>query len=458
MRLYIYTLICLNLISVNAHAAKKPGWVKERPNDPSYYIGIGRSDKTQSEYKYVTQARNYALREMSSEIKVLVASNSILTQFENNYELKEEFESKVQTSVTQTLEGYEVETWEDKKEYWVMMRLSKDKYELNRRMSLNKDKKLAATYYYSANKSKENGNIFEALNFYVKAIRTISNHLEEDLTYKSIDGDINLGIDLMKGVQDAFNKVDLRPEHDLYSIKFSQQMQYPISVTVTLNNDEDDLKPLPNFPIEFEFTKGDGVLTASSNTNHNGVATCSINRLISKRRLQEVTGKFQLSSLFKNDDECFKLLKLFFPAEIIPKAIIAIEVAKSKAYIISEENVFGEVTKYGLFTNMIKSSLSDNFFTFTTDIEDAEFVVKLVSDFVAGEEKKGNGYSVYIVYGGFNISVINAQNQVEIFSDGVSSVKGMLPGGFEHALKNCREKSYSYFEKFVLSKLEQVDM
>ena len=47
---------------------------------------------------------------------------------ESNFEFKEEYEAKINTSVQETLEGYEVLTWEDKNEYWVMTRLSKDKY------------------------------------------------------------------------------------------------------------------------------------------------------------------------------------------------------------------------------------------------------------------------------------------------------------------------------------------
>lgn len=457
-RLLLPLVFCLLIISTTLHAKKKPKWVKERPNNTAYFIGIGRSAKTQGEYQYVTQARNHALKEMSSEIKVSISSNSILTQFENNYELKEEFESKVQTSVTQTLEGYEVEIWEDKKEYWVMMSLSKDKYEMNKRMALDKAKKLAATYYYNAKESCENGNIFEALSFYVKAIKTIENHIEDDLTYKNIDGDLNLGVDIYKGIQKALDQIDLSASKDIYNVRFSQQMQEPITVTATSLRENEQWMPVENLPLVFSFTKGEGTLSASSATNHKGVASCSINRLISKRRLQEITATLKLSTLFKDDDESYNLLKLFFPNESLPKALITIEVAKMKAYLIAEESVFGENSKSGSFTQMLKALLSENFFTFTPTLENADFVVRLESEFVAGEERKGNGYSVFMVYGDFSLTIIEAKKQIEIFADGVSSTKGMLPGSFEQALKDCREKAILQYQKLIEPKLEQIDM
>ena len=459
MKRFLQPLVICTLILFSFQIqAKKPKWVKERPNDPSYFIGIGVAEKTQGEYQYVTQARNQALKELSSEIKVTISSNSILTQFENNYELKEEFESKVQTSVSQTLEGYEVEVWEDKHEYWVMMRLSKDKYELNRRMALDKAKKLAATYYYSAVEARDRGDVYEALSYYVKAIQSIHNHIEEDLTYKNIDGDLNLGVDILKGLQKTLNNIELVPDQDLYSIRFSQQMQLPITVKAITQMPDGTTVPINNLPLSFDFTKGEGTLTASSSTNHDGIATCSINRLISKRRLQEITATLNISTLFTEKDDGYKLLKLFFANEALPKAIIPVEVAKSKAYLISEEIIFGEHSKAGPFTSLIKSELSENFFTFTPVLEEADFVVKLHSEFVAGEEKKGSGYSVYIVYGDLSISIVDAKQQIELFSDGISSAKGMLPGGFEHAIKNCREKALNEFDLYIIPKLEQIDM
>ena len=142
----------------------------------------------------------------------------------------------------------------------------------------------------------------------------------------------------------------------------------------------------------------------------------------------------------------------------MPRIAIPIEVEKSKAYFIANEVVFGSETNTSNFTNAIKSELSDNFFHFTTSEQDADYLIRVQSRFTAGDEKRGNGYSIFLVYGDFTITIENIQRQVEVFADGASNVKGMKPGDYEHALKDCRQKLQLYFSQTIVSKLEQVDL
>ena len=137
---YVLLLILIQLAVQSTAAPRKPGWVKQRPNDSNYYIGIAFSTKAGSTIDYIQDTRTRALRELTSEIKVTISSNSILHQFENNNYFTQSYESKINASVMQTLEGYELETWEDKKEYWVMVRLSKAKHKLHKEMKLDRPK------------------------------------------------------------------------------------------------------------------------------------------------------------------------------------------------------------------------------------------------------------------------------------------------------------------------------
>jgi len=157
------------LFSVNSFAKKKPDWVKQRPNDASYYIGIATVPKTGSAVEYRQTARGAALKQMSSEIKVNISSNSVLQKIETDFEYKEAYESKIQASVEQTLEGYEVLTWENRKEYWVMTRLSKQKYARAKQMKLDKAKMMASSYLTDARRAINNYDAYSALNYLAKA-------------------------------------------------------------------------------------------------------------------------------------------------------------------------------------------------------------------------------------------------------------------------------------------------
>ncbi len=456
--LFLITTITL-IFSSTIYAKKKPDWVKQRPNDQAYFIGIAMSTKQNGEVSYRTETRNKALKQLSSEIKVNISSNSILHQFENNYQVKESFESKTYESVEATLEGYEVFTWENKKEYWVMMRLSKEKYALQKKMKLDYAKKLSATYYYDGNKSVNEGDIYQGLLLYIQAIKAIKDHVSEDLTHHDINGDLNLGIDIFNAIQDALKKINLLSEQNSYLVQFSKELQVPLQLQAFYFNKTGDKTPIPNLPLIFYFSSGDGELTSNGLTDNQGKAACSVNRFISKRKSQKITTVFNIKQLYKNEDEDTQvLLNAFFREESLPNTTFNIELQKSSAFLDITEVVFGETPNTKTFGNMMRAELAQSYFNITNNKESADFIVKLNSNFVAGDEKKGKGYSLFIVFTEFNISIIDNNSKMEIFADGFSDLKGMLPGSFEHALKNARQKAKQKIIEDILPKMEQVNL
>ncbi len=438
---------------------KKPDWVKQRPSDTSYFIGRSMSLKQEGDINYMTETRNKALKQLSSEIKVNISSNSILHQFENNYQVKESFESKTFESVEATLEGYEVFTWENKKEYWVMMRLSKEKYELQKKLKLDNAKKLSATYYTDGLKSIKNGDIYQGLSQYIQAIKSIQQHVNEDLNYHDINGDYNLGIDIYNSIQDALKKLNLQSEKDVYIVQFSQELQIPLRLQATYSDIKGNKHPVSNLPLNFSFTKGNGELITNGITDNQGEATCSVSRFISKRKTQEITAIFNAHKLYEKEDaETQILLNAFFREESLPLSRFNIEVKKSSAYLEINEVVFGVNPNTKTLGNMIKSELAQSYFNITNEKENADFIVKINSNFIAGDEKKGKGYALYIVFVDFNISIYDNKSKMEIFVDGFSDLKGMLPGSYEHALKNARSKAKQKIINDIFPKIEQVNL
>lgn len=448
------------LLSFNAQAKRKPAWVKQRPNDPAYYIGIATVPKNGSAVEYRQAARSAALKQMSSEIKVNISSNSVLQKIETDFEYKEAYESKVQASVEQTLEGYQVLTWENRKEYWVMTRLSKQKYTRAKQMKLDQAKMMASSYLSDAQKAIDNYDAYSALNYLAKGAISLKDHLEEDLTYKTVDGTYNVGTTIFGTIQDVFRRVELTPVQSKYQIQFSKKMEVPIGLNASFVGNNGEKRPLVGFPLQFEFTKGEGILSSQSRTNNDGYTSVSITRLISKRKMQEITAGFDFGHVVddETDEEIIRLLQIFFPQKQMPVVGIAIEVLKSKAYFISEEKIFGDLNDKGAFTGMMKKRLNENFFTFTSNMEEAEFVVKVNSNFVSGDERKGQGYSVYTVFVDFNISIKDLDTKTEIFADSLNGIRGMRPGNYEYALKDARIKLIDEFKKTIEPRLEQVDM
>ena len=456
----LLALLILFAIPQGVSAKRKPQWVKERPNDPAYYIGIAMAQKIGDEREYVKTTRAKALKQMSSEIKVRISSNSVLHQIDNLAGFQEEYEAEIRTSVEQTLEGYEVETWENRKEYWVMVRISKDRYKRMQQMKLDMAKSHAFSYYKDALKAVENSDVFSALNYLSKAVESIKDYLDKDLTHQSVDGTINLGTAIYGLVQDIYHRVELTPIQKTYSVSISKQKQMPIEVAAKFYTNRGEVVPLHGLPLNFTFSKGEGVLTSQSATNHDGVARVVISRLISKSKMQEIKCTFDFSLVKEADPdiEATKVFDLFFPKKMFPSTYIALELQKSKAYLQMEEVVFGEHSTQESFLNSVKTILNESVFTFTNRREEANFIVTLKSDFVAGEEKKGNGYSLFIVFADFNISIVNAKTDEEIFSDGFNGIRGMRPGSYEYALKDARKNALEKFRRKIIARMEQLDM
>ncbi len=457
-------LFCLILFPAlssfsSAQAKRKPSWVKQRPSDTQFYVGRAMSPKLDGQLNYRVEARNNALKEMSSEIKVNISSNSILRQFENNYQVKEEFEASTHQSVQATLEGYEVLSWEDKKEYWVMVRLNKDSYALRQKQKLDYAKKLCASYYYDAQKAVDKGDIYEGLLFYAKAIKTIKPHVNEDLTYRDIDGSLNLGSDIFSGIQSTFRKINLSTIQAMYTLQFSKEMRVPLTLNASYLDATGNMQTLANLPLRYIFTKGEGEITSRGTTNYAGLATCDITRLISKRKSQQIKAEFDLDSFLEKETEEDKiLLSAFFHEEYLPRTFFNIEVQKSSAYLLINEVVYGKKPVDAIFANMMRSELAQSYFNITNQRDSADFIVTINANFIADGERKGNGYSVFIVFADFHIIIADNKSQMEIFADGFNGLRGMQPGSFDYALKNVREKARQKIIDEIFLKMEKVNL
>ncbi len=456
-RYYVLTFILL-IIGSTAIQAAKPKWVKKRPSDQEYYIGIGMAYKEKDAgLDYAKKARADALREMTSEIEVNVSANSLLRQFEDNYQFRETFESEISTSAAENLSGYEVQTWENKREYWVLMRLNKNKYQRQKQLDLEMAKKRAATFLLEARRLRERQEITASLAAYFKAIEALQHHLKEDLSYRSIDGNIHFGSDIMQELRELFSQISITPENPDYNVAFSKNMESPLKVKVEYYLESGRKIPVHNFPLHFKFSEGGGILQEKVTTNPGGEAESYIQKLESSRKKQLITAVFDHTVLLQKENIESPLVAFFMPEETIPSARFNIELQKSKAWFSANEIVFGDATPTTPFANRLKSQLNETFFNFTLLPEQAKYLVKVDIRFRKGEIKEGNGYEVYLVFADLLVTVLSADSQTEIFNGTISGVKGMRPGSYNYALREAREKLLQEFKIKIYPQLEALN-
>ncbi|MBN2597352.1 LPP20 family lipoprotein [Labilibaculum sp.] len=448
--------------SSNTTAAKRrpPQWVKERPVSSEYYIGIAVVKKDANETSYIQLAKNQALQDLCSEISISISSNSVLHQFENNTSFKEEFEADIKTSLVQDLEGYEmVASWDNKKEgeYWVYYQLSKNQYALLKRVKLNKAKKLSQSYFEEGKQYEKQLDLFQALNYYAKSLDAIKNHLDEDLSVMTLDGTINLGTDIYNSIQNIFNRTQLTPVKKTIQLEISTSQKEPILVKAVWLADEGE-KMISQLPLEIKFTKGAGILNGNVSTDQFGYASSQLSRVSSRQKLQEITASLDLSSILDESNENYELNKLFFTEESAPKSKITLNVERLKAYLNFSEKIFGEDSKRGILENNLKKELSENFFSFTNNKDQAKVILDINTNVTKGEIKEGRNYKVYIVYLDCFFSLTDVKTGLEIFNDAIYEVKGMKPISYDYAVKEAYEQAVDEINNTIVPKLNQLDL
>ncbi|MGM0497190.1 MAG: LPP20 family lipoprotein [Bacteroidota bacterium] len=451
--LFLFFVSSCTASNVSSGSQKKPDWVKDRPVSDEYYIGIGMAKTYEDNYTKV--AKNNALTDMISEISVKISNNSVLSQFEDESGFKEEFESITKSKMKDELDNHElVDTWEGKDNYWVYYRLSKEKYHKKKQERLDKAKELAKDFYEKAREAEKSYNISNALNYYVKAFDAVKPHLDEDISVFTFDGRINLGNRIYQNIQEIFSSVEFEPDQNEFDIRTLSAGNNSVTATVYYSKDGNK-KPVSDLPVVFSFPELDIDKTEQVHSNSSGIITCSIAEMAPKGNQQKVRMALNTDVYFGEETQDNLLKQMFHLRGSVPYDYLILNVTELNAYLEAEEKEFGETSTGKPVTNIFKKALSEDFFSFVPDKSEADVIVKISASTSKG--KKMDNYDLHTAYLDCDISITNAKNSAEIYSTGLSNIKGMKGGGFNMAAKDAREKVEKQIKELIIPDLRKMN-
>ncbi|MFP4025611.1 MAG: LPP20 family lipoprotein [Thiohalospira sp.] len=424
--------------SIVLAAQKKPKWISQKPIDNTYYIGIGKSNKSNSDY--LQSAKNKALADLISEISVNISTNSLLHQLEDNSGLKESYEAYVSLKAKEEIEGFElVDTYENKNEYWVYYRLSKAEYARKKREKLEKAKSLSKDYFEKAKASEKAYDINNALVFYIKSFDAIKKHLDEDLSVFLLeDGKVYLDNAIFQSIQSIFSNIEIKSGKDIFQINALSENSEPVYAKIKYKTSL-ETQNLANIPVTFYFPNLTIDVKEKVISKNSGIAECSIAKMATKGKEQTIRAVINIDHYFGQDAPDNFLKQLFTYRGTIPYGNIIVEVNELFAYFESKELLFGKPNARKPVTNILKSALSENFFSFTDEKEKAKVLIEIKSSVVEGE--KLEQYNLHTAFLDFNISITNLNDNMEVFSGGFSNLKGMKSGNYNSAAENAIEKA-----------------
>ena len=422
---------------INA-AQKKPQWVTQKPIDNDFYIGIGKSDKSTNDY--LQAAKNNALADLISEISVNISTHSLLHQFEDNSGFKESYEAFIKLKAKDNIEGYElVDSYEGKDEYWVYYRLSKAEYARKKREKLEKAKDLSIDFFEKAKASAKDYDINNAITFYVKAFDAIQDHLDEDLSVFLLDeGKVYLDNAIFQSIQEIFSKMIIKPGKETFTITTLSADNDPVYAKVKYKTSL-ETENLKNIPIIFSFPDLEIDIRERVLSKSTGTVECSIANKAPKGKKQIIKAALDIDYYFGQDAPDNLLKQMFTDRKTFPNAYLIFEVKELFAYLESEEFMFGEPDNKMPVTNIFKSALSENFFSFTENKERADVLIKIKSSVIEGD--KLSQYNLHTAFLDCSISIKNIKTGMEIFTKNLSAIKGMKSGSYNNAANDAINKT-----------------
>lgn len=422
----------------------KPDWLASKPNQASYYVGIGRSTKD-GVTNHIQAAKKSALEDLVSEIKVNISSSSVLSSIDANKEFQEKYEQIIQTTAADEIEEFEqVDTWQDERNFWVYYRLSKQRYKEIKDEQKRNAVSIGLDFFKKAKESERNKEPVLALGFYYQGFRTIQKYLAEPIRLEYEGEEILLTSEIIASMQVLFDKMDitLNPSQITLNRRVSMSEQ-----TITAKVfDKATKKVIADVPLKAEFEKGSGSVFPSYKTDGNGQAKILLTK-ISSRDLEQ-TVSIKLNPLNFAGTTSTTIDSLIVQRMVVPRATVLLKVQRPTVFLAAVEKSLGAVKQSQQITNRIRNYLTNAGFEFTEDKTKAE----LMLDVSANSEKGAVSGSIYITYVTAVIRVAAVKDNREIYTTTLDRVKGFSLD-FERSSQEAYNKSLEILEKEKLPEL-----
>src|SRR5690606_30716764 len=261
----------MSACSARVHApdpeALKPSWLRDQPYRDGYYTGIGHSIKDGTN-NYIQAAKKSALDDLVSQIKVNVASTSILSYFEKDQKFKEEYEQIIKTTAADELQDFElVDAWEDANNYWVYYQLSISRYRQIKEEQKRNATILATDYYQKGRAAEASGAHIQAVTFYFQAFRSLEKYLGEAIRATVGDREVLLVNEIYASIQRQLNRITVQVDPSIIELK-RRLAQSQIDFIAKASYE--DGTAVSDLPLTASFEKGSGEVFPEYRTAENG--------------------------------------------------------------------------------------------------------------------------------------------------------------------------------------------
>lgn len=426
--------------------SKQPDWVQQRPINSNYYVGIGYANKTLNPTDFQQMAKKRALNDMIGEIKVVVSSNSILSQYQNNANYNQIFATETQVNAQAMVEDFEViDSWENKTDFYIYYKLSKSDYEAAKRRKLQAAIEQSINFLDNAVELSIKENFMQIMRLRIKALGALQNYLNEDVATEYKGKQVYLVNEIVNQIQNQLYKLQVKTDVVELKGKIGKPISNPFTASVKLASNN-SLVPFVPLTLKANQTKFD--YGNSAETDQNGVATFSLNKILAKDPIQQVKIMVDIATIIKTDS-LNGLLKGILTNIDAPSTNFRLVVEPIKIYTNSQEQILGKTLEFNIIEPLLKRRLVESGCNFVTDKKIADYEVKIIANTTDLGVMWGKMLQANI---NMDISIVDARNNQEIYKNALKDIKGfqLTPenaskDAYNNMLTNFWEKVYPEF-------------
>ncbi len=356
----------------------RPGWVRKRPIDDDYYIGVAMIEKRPGIKDYKDRAFKDALSELCSQIQVTVNSNSYLITINRDYKFQQDYLSSTKSSVNTNIEGYRIiDEFENDKEYWVYLSLSREEYKQREQEKMQQAASTAVGFIKQAREFKQSSYYPSSILFYGKALAAMRNYLNQAVEAE-IDGKTTLLVnETFSELQRLINNIRIEFSDSTQELKFGLPINQRYSVAA-FTKDKNKTK-LNDLPVRFSFVSGRGNINESIITNNQGKGMLSIFKLTSTQAYQEIEAALDFERMCSTDTS-WKYFKPFVSQLSIPSHRMFIKVIAPKFYSNSSEKNLNSLMEEPILMKHLDKRMFDSGLQLTMNKAEADLIFELTSN------------------------------------------------------------------------------
>lgn len=421
----------------------KPYWVESRPLNSLDYIGIGVAQIAPG-VNFIETAKNNALSDLASEIKVNLESNTIYSTSERGGKINEDFRSTIKTSAAADIEGYDMAgSWQNATEYWVFYKLSKADYLKRVEEKRLNAKKTSLEHLKSANESQEKGDLKLAIQRYFDAFSAIQAYpagaieVVENGTITFLD---NL---IYAEIQQLFSEITFVQSVSLLDLNFKNRFADHAYIKMDYKGDG-----VNEMPIIHQFFNEYGPVQQTIFSNEKGI----LDVFVKVKALQPKKVKHDLyldldKLIGSREDAAFLKQKV---AKIIPpRYSLEAEVIAPKVFITNLEQSFGKATGNDALKSIVLSELSKDGVLIVDNIRKADLILEIKSD-TKLQSKDDNFTAVGLTY---SIVITENESKKTVLSMDEGPIKGVSLDEQRAAVK-AYEKSEGQLKRIGMTKIK----